>query len=53
MNTIVRFFLERIFCVLIGFGIMIAGIISPRYAMLNLLTTFQRVEREIRKDNEY
>ena len=32
---------------------MIAGIISPRYAMLNLLTTFQRVDHEIEKDNDY
>jgi len=49
MNTIVKFFSERIFCILFGFGIMITGVVSPRYAMMNLLTTFQRVERDIRR----
>ena len=49
MNTIIKFFSERIFCIFFGFGIMIAGVVSPRYAMMNLLTTFQRVERDIRR----
>jgi hypothetical protein len=41
---IIKFFLERIFIVVFGLVIIVVGIISPRYALLNLLTVFQRVQ---------
>ena len=44
MNTIVKFFLERIFIVVFGIAIIIIGIINPRYALMNLWTVFQRVQ---------
>ena len=46
MNMVIKFFSERIF--IIGFGLLIIliGLFSPRYALINLWTTFQRVERE-------
>lgn len=46
MNMIVRFLLERIFIVVFGLVIILIGIVSPRYALLNLCTTFQRVKIE-------
>lgn len=49
MNMIIKFFSERLF--IIGFGLLIIliGLFSPRYALINLWTTFQRVERENNK----
>jgi len=46
MNMIIKFFSERIF--IIGFGLLIIliGLFSPRYALINLWTTFQRVEQD-------
>jgi hypothetical protein len=49
MNTIVKFFLERIFIVVFGLAIIVVGIVSPKYALINLLTTFQRVSDDIRR----
>lgn len=46
MNTIVRFIFERIFIILFGLAIILVGIVSPKYAMINLLTVFQRVKYE-------
>ena len=46
MNMIIKFFLERIFIVVFGLAIIIVGIASPKYAMINLLTVFQRVKYE-------
>ena len=46
MNMIIKFFLERIFIVVFGLAIIIVGITSPKYAMINLLTVFQRVKYE-------
>lgn len=44
MNIINKLIFERIFCVLFGLAIMIVGLISPRCAMINLWTTFQRIQ---------
>jgi hypothetical protein len=49
MNTIIKFFLERIFIVVFGLAIIVVGIISPKYALVNLLTVFQRVNYDIRR----
>jgi hypothetical protein len=49
MNMIIKFFLERIFIVVFGIAIIIVGFISPRYALVNLWTTFQRVNIETNK----
>ena len=46
MNMIIKFFIERIFIVVFGLAIIIVGIASPKYAMINLLTVFQRVKYE-------
>ena len=46
MDTIVRFIFERIFIILFGLAIIFVGIVSPKYAMINLLTVFQRVKCE-------
>ena len=49
MNTIVRFVLERIFVVFFGLTVIIIGVVSPKYVMVNLLTVFQRVNYDIYK----
>jgi hypothetical protein len=46
MNMIVKFFTERIFIIVFGLAITLVGIISPKYALMHLLTTFQRVKVE-------
>ena len=46
---IIKFFLERIFIVVFGLVIIVVGIISPRYALVNLLTVFQRVNYDLRR----
>jgi hypothetical protein len=44
MNMIIKFFLERIFIVVFGLAIILVGFISPKYALVNLWNTFQRVQ---------
>ena len=46
---IIKFFLERIFIVVFGLVIIVVGIISPKYALVNLLTVFQRVNYDLRR----
>jgi hypothetical protein len=46
MNMIVKFFTERIFIIVFGLAIIVVGIVSPRYALVNLWNTFQRVKFE-------
>jgi hypothetical protein len=46
---IIKFFLERIFIAVFGLVIIVVGIISPRYALVNLLTVFQRVNYDLRR----
>ena len=46
---IIKFFLERIFIVVFGLAIIVVGIISPKYALVNLLTVFQRVNYDLRR----
>jgi len=43
---IIKFIVERLFIVVFGIAIVVVGIISPKYALMNLWTTFQRVEFE-------
>lgn len=43
---IIKFFLERIFIVVFGLAIIVVGIVSPKYALMHLMTTFQRVKIE-------
>lgn len=46
MNMVIKFFSERLFISIFGLLIILIGLFSPRYALINLWTTFQRVERE-------
>ncbi len=52
MNTIIKFFLERIFIVVFGLAIIVVGIVSPKYALVNLWTVFQRVQFDNKIKND-